>query len=1140
MTTVFAQPDYSVDYDASILNTFHTIAASKVNAYIDESGGVQDLTLGASSNVNLEAFDGINIFFDKDHALTVFNTVMQSNVRTDTPILKVSQDPAQKITYLQSSNAPLYLSGLDSNVSTKISQTLFTASNVTQVLKTDLDAFDFRAPLYLSSNLDVSKDVVSHNNIACAGNMFSSSLNVYKNYTGSNVGSNSQVAFGFFINEHEHLELVKYHKYTVSNVVHSEMKRVATFGKMPGNGVGNLSNYSALNEFNGIVGQSNGNTPQMTNMLWGSQSGTSNVYYIAGNVGVGTAVPSEKLHVKGGNLKVQGDILPDSNLTYDLGSSNLRWKDLYLSGNTINLAGATITVTEAGTIALQDKNGTPAVDFSDLTSNANLALGIATEASNMAFSLASTTINSNAINYSSNTATVASNNSFTLSNYVHGANKTTLLWASNNLVKNTGGNVTGILSATQIGVGQVSPTEKLEVVGNIKATSNIYATNRLGVGTVTPAVPLHIIGDARIEGNLNVNGIYNTISTDVKVTDQFTVSNAGTGPSMKVFQMGAQPIADFYDDDTLVMRIDDGGKIGINTNAPAYTLDVVGDINFSGSLMQNGNPFSSGGGGGGSSQFSTKSSNVYLLTSNLALGKSNTTYKLDVVGTAYATEYAGPTIDSLSNLGLANSNTAFALSNYVYGDNTSNIVATSNIAVWSSNTARSASNVAIWSSNTAVSASNVAIWSSNNLLNKAGGTIAGSLDITSNVRATSNVYAMTRLGVGTSNPIVPFHVMGDARIEGNLNVNGIFNTINTDVQVTDQFTVSNNGTGPALKVHQMGAQPVADFYDDATVAMRIADGGAVGIGNSNPTYKLDVTGKMRLTGGVTSQNVGPRLQINDFDGTEDPTTYGIAQITTNSAGVTSYSNMSSLSFIRSGNWVAGMGFARGSNVFGFGQSFSSNQNFSPSWLCMTQSSNVGIWTTSPSYTLHVAGSIYATGDVTAYSDVRAKNNLQVISSPLQKVSQLTGYTYDFIDTSNVNVDKKTKITERFTGIIAQDLQQVLPEAVHSDEEGKLSVAYGNMAGLFVESIKELTTKNSVLEARVSEVETKICTCCESTDVGTSSRSLELETVDDALTKLKELTSVDNSQQTINLIVHAIKELDEKIESLKPKKRVVKK
>lgn len=90
------------------------------------------------------------------------------------------------------------------------------------------------------------------------------------------------------------------------------------------------------------------------------------------------------------------------------------------------------------------------------------------------------------------------------------------------------------------------------------------------------------------------------------------------------------------------------------------------------------------------------------------------------------------------------------------------------------------------------------------------------------------------------------------------------------------------------------------------------------------------------------------------------------------------------------------------------------------------------------------GSITAGGNVTAYSDAKLKDNLQVIDSPLDKVSSLTGYTFDRIDTG-----------ESQTGLIAQDVLKVLPEAVGCAEDGTLTLAYGNLVGLLVEAIKEL-------------------------------------------------------------------------------------
>jgi len=104
--------------------------------------------------------------------------------------------------------------------------------------------------------------------------------------------------------------------------------------------------------------------------------------------------------------------------------------------------------------------------------------------------------------------------------------------------------------------------------------------------------------------------------------------------------------------------------------------------------------------------------------------------------------------------------------------------------------------------------------------------------------------------------------------------------------------------------------------------------------------------------------------------------------------------------------------------------------------------------------IYTGGDILAGGNVTAYSDIRRKKDLVKLDNALDKVEQLTGYTY----TSKTD-DK------RYTGLIAQDVQKVLPEAVHKEElDGHLSLAYGNMAGLFVEAIKELKLRLDALES----------------------------------------------------------------------------
>jgi len=121
------------------------------------------------------------------------------------------------------------------------------------------------------------------------------------------------------------------------------------------------------------------------------------------------------------------------------------------------------------------------------------------------------------------------------------------------------------------------------------------------------------------------------------------------------------------------------------------------------------------------------------------------------------------------------------------------------------------------------------------------------------------------------------------------------------------------------------------------------------------------------------------------------------------------------------------------------------------------SGNVGIGTNDPGYKLVVAGDIYATGNVTAYSDIRKKKNLQIIETPIEKVKELNGYTYE--------IDER-----RYTGLVAQEVLKVLPEAVVGDEEKGYGLAYGNMAGLFVEALKDLKSQLDSALVRISELE----------------------------------------------------------------------
>jgi hypothetical protein len=112
-----------------------------------------------------------------------------------------------------------------------------------------------------------------------------------------------------------------------------------------------------------------------------------------------------------------------------------------------------------------------------------------------------------------------------------------------------------------------------------------------------------------------------------------------------------------------------------------------------------------------------------------------------------------------------------------------------------------------------------------------------------------------------------------------------------------------------------------------------------------------------------------------------------------------------------------------------------------------------------------------TGDLNSTSDIRYKKNIEPIDNALEKVQSLKGVTFDWDNDAFKETEqtKKPEFTERATGVIAQDVEKVLPEAVRENEDGFKNVAYGNMVGLLIQAIKEQQTQIDELKAEVAEL-----------------------------------------------------------------------
>jgi hypothetical protein len=111
------------------------------------------------------------------------------------------------------------------------------------------------------------------------------------------------------------------------------------------------------------------------------------------------------------------------------------------------------------------------------------------------------------------------------------------------------------------------------------------------------------------------------------------------------------------------------------------------------------------------------------------------------------------------------------------------------------------------------------------------------------------------------------------------------------------------------------------------------------------------------------------------------------------------------------------------------------------------------------------GDIYALGDVVAYysSDERLKDNLQVIEGSLDKIGQISGYEFDW----NEDAPGWAKERGHDVGVIAQEVQKVLPEVVQERKNGYLGVDYKRIVPLLIESIKELKEEVEILKKKVN-------------------------------------------------------------------------
>ena len=286
----------------------------------------------------------------------------------------------------------------------------------------------------------------------------------------------------------------------------------------------------------------------------------------------------------------------------------------------------------------------------------------------------------------------------------------------------------------------------------------------------------------------------------------------------------------------------------------------------------------------------------------------------------------------------------------------------------------------------------------------------------------------TNIGIGITTP--------SAKVDVYQSGSTAFNVAGSQGQL---FSVTDSLSGSLMSVNDISGIPILEvFSDDRVVAgtfgsnALVVNGGSVGVGTSAPT-KLLTVGSSTATSGIGNNGI-----FVNIDG---------------GAAVTAKSGTSGVEVqVNAEGSTQGTIGTYSNHPVDFRVS-----NSNVMWL--STSANVGIGQTSPAYKLDVTGTIRATGDVIAYSDRRVKQDIVTLENSVDLVKKLRGVSY-----------KKIGEDDQKIGVIAQEILEVLPQVVSKDENGMYSVAYGNMAGLFIEAIKEQQAHIETLEERIQKLE----------------------------------------------------------------------
>jgi hypothetical protein len=600
--------------------------------------------------------------------------------------------------------------------------------------------------------------------------------------------------------------------------------------------------------------------------------------------------------------------------------------------------------------------------------------------------------------------------------------------------------------------------------------ARITAAGYLGLGTALPVAPLDINGSAVVRGSLY-------ISTAAAVPGYFLQAATSNGQAVwgapqSIFDGARQSWSVSSGTSSIhgavlgkeVIRISTGGtSLGYNVPLGTYDLNVNGPIHTTAVVSQSTLKFYTAGGATQVMQF--------LNNGNVGIGVTNPTNTLEIAGTQSNTGniYSGGNIYA----------TTF------YGSFSGNGAQITNIAA--NHVGSGSGQLDVFEAKTLVDsgAAQIAISSLYNniaildaaLVGQNSSTISASIAVASNalsigiVITAGNQVALLSTSVGASLSTSVFRLSTNTYTTASTLDQRILST------VRGGLAIGYGPNAPAVGVLDVSGQiyakglhsyssPFGLGIGNSTTALLSQGGYTPGTG-----WKFQVQGDIDISGyiyrnGVLLTGMGG---LNDLYWGKNGSNLFYSDGNVGIGVISPSYPLDVAGRIRcfGVDIIQGPGSGGGGGGGGGGGNTSTSQgSYIQPWLF--QSSNIyypyggvgvgyGIQSVKSGHAMDVSGNLYVTGTVTAgnflaSSDRRLKSNVETLLGADDILAGMRGVRFRWTGSGLSDI-----------GVIAQEVQSVLPEAVMTDSSGHLQVSYHKMIPVLIEALKNLTTRVNFLE-----------------------------------------------------------------------------